>query len=379
MPEPQCTLPFARVTSGWIPLASCSLLLFVIPAKADDGMAKIESVVGTEQAKCQQCHPSEVAHWQKTSHFRSLARLEYSGNSKKYADALGISADTLKTTSICSDCHGTKAVVDSAPQVISGVSCESCHGGAKGWLKSHGEYADGQTFSTLAALRVARKEETEGHRVARLASTKAAGMIRPDMLHELATNCLSCHVVNNEKLILAGHKASSAFELTSWLNGEVRHNFFMDANQNAEAPSLWSDVHGATAQQRNRMKFTVGTFVELETALKRRAKATNPTYIAQIGGVVAASNGRLTQTNALSMTPQTQSATAVVPPLFATLFAPMPNDDATYSAAAAKIEELTTEFIKQHDGTKLQGLDALINGVPPHYSQQFKEQQLIKN
>ncbi len=341
--------------------------------EATDKSNDLASVVGTEQANCKQCHPSEVEHWQKTTHFLSVNRLEYKENSKKYADALGIESSTLKTTSMCADCHGTKTIVDGTPKLVSGVSCESCHGGAKDWLKPHAEYFAGQKFKDLKTMHVEREKETPEHRLARNAATRKAGMIRPDMLHELAQNCMSCHIIDNEKLILAGHKPASSFELTSWLNGEVRHNFFMDPKTNADGPSLWMKTHNATPEQRNRTKFVVGELTHLQTALQRRATATNAIYIPQIGGTVAAANGKLAQINAVAGTPQTQAATAVVGPLFGTLFAPLPTDEKTYLDAAEKIAEQTRAFIREHDGSQLQGLDALINSLPAHFSQQFRD------
>ncbi|MDA7503411.1 cytochrome c family protein [bacterium] len=335
-------------------------------------------VLGTEQANCKQCHPSETTHWHKTTHALSLNRLEYTGNSKKYADALGISQATLKTTSTCADCHGTKSESSGVVKLISGVSCESCHGGAKDWLKPHAEYFEGHKFSDLKTLREERLQETPEHRLARMKSTHDAGMIRPDMLHDLAKNCMNCHIVDDEKLVAAGHKAASAFELTSWLNGEVKHNFFMDPDKNADAPSLWMEAHQKTAEQRNRMKFVVGGMVQIETALERRAIASNPAYIPQVGGLVAVGNGKLAQANAMAPTPQTQSAAGIVGPLMGILFVPQPTDKETFSSTAKKISEHTKAFIKENDGSQLPGLDPLIKALPPHYSQQFKEKHLGK-
>ena len=361
-------------------VASAAVLVAVLttPAAADDAMHRLAKVVGTTQANCKQCHPSEVAHWEKTTHFRSLNRLQYAGNSKKYADAMGIASSTLMTTSLCADCHGTRSLVDGAPQVVSGVSCESCHGAARDWLKSHGEYTEGQTFTTLSALRAARSDEVAEHRVQRLESTRKAGMIRPEMLHELARNCLQCHVVGNEQLIAAGHKVASNFELLSWLNGEVRHNFFEDAHTNAAAPSLWQSTTGRTPEQRDRLKFVVGGMTQLEVALQKRAEAASPVYVPQIGAYFAAANGRVTQVNALAGVSQTQSMVARMGPLLVTMFVPMPTDRDMYGAASIEIRDLIDAYLAEHDGSDQAALDALTKALPPHYSLQFKEQFLEK-
>lgn len=328
-------------------------------------------VVGVSEANCKQCHPSETTHWQKTSHFNSLDRLKYSGNGKKYADALGITAADLATTSVCADCHGTKKETDGIAMAISGVSCESCHGGAKGWLAAHSDYGLGHEFTTLAALRADRGQETAEHREMRLSTTAAAGMIRPDTLHDLATNCLSCHVVDNEKLVAAGHKAASSFELTSWLNGEVRHNYFVDPEVNADAPSLWMENTESTAAERDRMKFVVGALAQNEMLLRARAKTSNPAIIPQLGGQIAAGSGKLAQINAISGTPETQVVAGKLAPIMGTVFAPLPTDETTYSGLADEVRDQTKLFIQSHDGSTFVGLDGLIKAISPHYSQQF--------
>lgn len=340
---------------------------------ADEILCDPMQVVGVEEANCAKCHPSEFEQWQKTTHFRSVDRLKYSGNSKKYVDALRIDPQTLMSTSVCADCHGTKSIVDSNPVVVSGVSCESCHGGAKDWLKPHGEYFNGQTFSTLANLRSDRKKETEEHRVQRIEQSKSAGMIRSEMLVELGQNCLGCHLINNEILVLAGHKSASAFELSSWSSGEIRHNFLLDPETNALAPSLWMETHHSTPAARNRMKFVVGAMAQLAATFEQRSNATNTAYIPQVGGAIAAQNGKLAQINALSGTPETQAASALVTPMLGTLFIAGPTDKSQYHSASEQVSELTRSFAEQHDGHAMQTLDTLLNLLRPHYSAKYSE------
>ena len=357
--------------------ACAALCLLLVPAVSNaDGLISefdLSKVVGTEEAKCAKCHPSEVAQWEKTTHFKSTERLAYSGNSKKYADALGISADALKGDSVCADCHATKAKRGDAVAVISGVSCESCHGPSKDWLDSHGSYSDGYQFTSLESLRTDRKKETAGHKSARLKSAADAGMIRPKDIHKLGKNCLDCHMVDNEKLIAAGHKAFSAFELHSWSGGEVRHNFFMDAKTNAAAPSLWMEEEGRTAAQRDRIKFVAGTLTQIEMGLRRRANAKNPAIIPQLGGNILATNGRLSQIIPGAPIPEVLQSAGMVGPLAGTLFAPLPTDQATYTAAADKLGAAAKKVVETNDGSALGGLDASIKALPLHYSTQYKQ------
>jgi hypothetical protein len=341
-------------------------------ALAGDGLIgsfDLTKVVGTEAANCKQCHPSEVAQWEKTAHFRSSARLKYEGNSKKYADALGISPAALMGDSVCADCHGTKADRGGNVSVVSGVSCESCHGPAADWLKSHGEYHDGMTFKSLEQLRADREKESGDHRAARLASIGKAGMVRPAEIHSLAANCLDCHIVNNDKLIAAGHKTASSFELVSWSGGEVRHNFFMDKDKNAAAPSAWMAETGRSAAQRDRIKFAVGALSQIEMAFRRRAEAKSPVVIPQYGGLIAAGNGKLAQLVAFAgALPEIPQAMGIVAPKLGTVFAPMPNDAEVYGAAADQIAALAKKIAESNDGSGLSGLDPMTKALPPQFS-----------
>ena len=327
-------------------------------------------VMGVTKADCKKCHVSEVASWMKTVHFLSPQQrlYKFEGNTKKYADALGIAQADLLSSSVCADCHGTVALEEGKKKVISGISCESCHGasgGEDGWLNPHQSYHE--------AKKVPREEETAEHKAARHAKIDAAGMIRSTNIYGLAKNCYGCHMIGDEKLIAAGHKAASAFDFVGWSDGEVRHNFFMDKTKNADAPSLWMETTEGSAQNRKRLKFVVGALTQLEMALRRRATATNPAVIPQFGGLAAAANGKIAQVNGVAGTPETFAVGALAGPLLGTLFIPMPNDKETYTAAADKVAEQTEAFLKSNDGSKLAGIDPLLATSPAHYSQQYKD------
>jgi len=349
----------------------------LVQADASDSLmfhrADPARVMGVSKADCKMCHPSEVAAWMKTVHYLSpdqrLRKVE--GNTKRYADALGIARDNLLNDSVCSGCHGTQAEEAGEIRILSGVSCESCHGAsgvADGWLEPHRSYH--------ASMEIPRSQETAEHRVQRIERCEKAGMIRSPDTYELAKSCYGCHIVGNEKLVADGHKLASAFEFVSWSTGEVRHNFFVDETKNAEAPTLWAERTDGTVTSRRRVKFIVGSMVQLEMALRHRAVATNPAVIPQLGGLAAAANGKLAQINGLAAIPETQAVAALVGPLLGTLFVPTPNDNDTYTAAADKVAEQARKFAASNDGSDLAELDALIQATPPHYSQQFKDKYL---
>ena len=330
--------------------------------------------MGVLKADCKKCHPSEVAAWQKTTHFQTadLRLYGFDGNTKKYADALKISRQDLLKDSMCADCHGTKAPVNGQIEVVSGVSCESCHGasgGSKGWLNRHQSYHDSQP--------VPRQQETAAHRQQRIAACETAGMIRADNLFGQTQACFKCHIVTDGDLIAAGHKMSSAaFEFVSWSEGEIRHNFLLDRTKNAKVPSLWLESHGGQSEGRQRMKFVLGVMAQLEATLRARASATNPVVIPKFGGSVAAINAKLTEINAMANNPETTAITLVVTPLFTPLFTRSPKDPETFNDAADKVAEQARNFAANHDGSKLPALDAMIQMTPPHFSQQFRQKYL---
>jgi len=328
-------------------------------------------VMGVSKGDCKKCHPSEVAAWMKTVHYQTAERrlFKFEGNTKKYADALGIGQAELLTDSLCADCHGTKAVSQSGVTVIAGVSCESCHGaagGEDGWLNPHQSYHE--------TMPIPRTQETEEHRRKRIEYCERAGKIHSHNVIGLAQKCSGCHIIDNEKLIAAGHKAASAFEFVSWSSGEVRHNFLLNKDVNEEAPSLWLENTGGSAANRRRVKFVTGALVQLEVALRRRAAASSPLVIPQYGGIAAAANGTLAQINAVAAIEETRAVAGLCTPLLATLFVPQPNDAKTYNQAADQIALQTKLFVERHDGSQLQAIDALIQARPAHYSQQFKKQ-----
>ncbi len=359
---------------------SCVILLASFPSVIGQEKSKVDSsessdlqahkTMGLVRGDCKKCHPSEVSSWMKSTHFQSAELRLYSktGNTKKYADALGINSHELKTTSVCADCHGTKSVKENQITVLSGVSCEKCHGaagGETGWLNRH------QSYHPSAII--PRTQESTQHKKSRLQHCDNAGMIRSGNIYSMVKSCYKCHLVNNEKLVAAGHKLASTFEFVSWSEGEVQHNFLLNRNVNAKAPSLWLENTGSSVQQRRRLKLIIGTLMQVEMGLRSRATAKSPVLIPQMGGMIAAANGKLMQINGVAPTEEVAAVSALILPLMGTIFAPLPNDPETYTAVADKVSNLAKQFSNAHDGEKLAGVDALLEATPQHYSQQYRE------
>ncbi len=212
-------------------------------------------------ARCMECHKSEVAAWQHSTHSNTSARLA-DPKAMKFAAALGI-ANVQQ--SLCTNCHGTeRGDAEVALIGYGNVSCETCHSpsgpekSTKGWFSVHSLPAD-----KLPAEK-------------RIAYCDAAGMNRSADIYELAKNCYQCHTVMNEKLVdTAKHPAGKPeFDFLNWSQGEVRHNFQADQTKNAEAPTTWLKADPArTAKGRHRLMFIAGKIADLEVNVRKRATA----------------------------------------------------------------------------------------------------------
>jgi len=117
-------------------------------------------------------------------HINALKQLE-APKSKDFAAAIGL-ADKYDVKGACVQCHATVFAGDAN----AGVSCESCHGPASGYLKPH---------QTKGAY-----EES----VARYGMTRLVGNVQG-----WTQQCTNCHVMNDDRLIKAGHPSGDDFDL----------------------------------------------------------------------------------------------------------------------------------------------------------------------
>ena len=147
--------------------------------------------------------------------------------------------------------------VESRLEAIAGVSCESCHGAARDWIAVHNDYG---------GPNATRTQESPEHRNKRLTVSIELGMRNPVNAYLVAQSCYRCHTVPDEKLVnIGGHSAGSLdFELVSWSQGTVRHNFVRtDGNTNAqEVPA------------RLRTMFVAGMIADLEFSMRATSQAT---------------------------------------------------------------------------------------------------------
>ena len=204
---------------------------------------------------CAQCHTQEINVWRQTPHFKTFEQLHRNPRAKEISTRMG--QRSIKRGDICIDCHYTTQMQNDKKRVVSGVSCESCHGGAKDWINIHSDYG-GPTAN--------KATESESHRLKRRSDSIAAGMRNPSNLYSIARSCFQCHTVPNEKLVnVGGHHAGSAdFEFVAWSQGMVRHRFLSGGGtQNA-----------TNSQERLRIMFVVGLIADLEFSTRATAAAT---------------------------------------------------------------------------------------------------------
>lgn len=328
----------ARVALGAVVLAVVCAPL----ARAQDPT----KVVGPE--KCKDCHKAAYAAWMASTHGKTFREFRHP---KKADSILAAMGERSARRGICADCHYTQQARAGSrhARAIAGVSCESCHTGAKDWIDVHND------FGKLAnGKKATAATETPAHRQARLAQTAKLGMIRPDQPFLLATNCLHCHTVPNEKLVNTGlHTAGSDFELVAWLNGEVRHDFQKSNDKVNRAAARDYDP-----QQHHRVLYVVGRIAQLEQALRALGKATGPGRFAT--AMTKRVNDAVSELKAIeAKAPGT--AAGLGPIVAAATAAPLkPNQSAALDKAADTIHSKGAAYAASLDGSKLAGIDPLL-------------------
>jgi hypothetical protein len=200
----------ARSAALWISFALVPILAANEPVKIQEGNGIF---VGSVGCKSSSCHGgagpkrSQYLTWsQKDYHTKSYAIL-LNARSDRIAEGLGMTAagalNPAATNSRCTVCHAPFQSVP-APRIAAtahadeGVSCESCHGAAGGWLRGH-----------------TRKDWTYNTRV-------GAGMRDLRNLYVRATACAACHQYLEPALLKAGHP-DLFFELDSQSVAEPKH------------------------------------------------------------------------------------------------------------------------------------------------------------
>ena len=298
-------------------------------------------VVGNEA--CVKCHAAEIQVRKKTPHATKVDQLHRRPEAKAIASKLGLTS--IKNSGRCVACHYTQQQTpETALHVISGVSCESCHGPGKNWLAVHHDFG-GEGLTSL--------NESPEHRAKRIADSVKAGMRNPKNVYAVAQSCLRCHTTADEELVnLGGHSAGSLeFEFVSWSQGLIRHNF------------LGSDgkANRVNSPERLRLMFVAGLIAELEASLRATALATEKaTYGVTSAQRAARAGARLKSINAKIDSPQVRQIVDIFGSIKLQL-----NNESQLTAAANQIAVLGLEFAESNQADP-STLDRFIPG-PDRY------------
>lgn len=268
------------------------------------GQALAAFYVGAK--KCEECHSAEVKVWEGTKHFESYKTVHKHDKAKDIVKAVG--DKRMKKSDTCALCHYTLVQKDAgdSPRARSGPSCESCHGAASDWITVHNDFGKG----------VKRADESAAHKAERIQKAIAAGMVRPDRLYDVASNCMSCHGLANPKLeakdaaamLDNGHPLKPDFELVKYSQGTVRHRFYPpDITVNKEM----------TAAEMSQM-YVVGQAAALVSATRAMSNSDHPKYkeaqekrIASAKAALEAVKGQLPEAGKLLADPTPENGRAL--------------------------------------------------------------------
>jgi hypothetical protein len=324
---------------------SCVFASFVPAIRAQEIPQKKflqhSQVIGAE--KCIECHESEIKAWNGSKHYANKD-LHQNEKAAEIARKMGITSPAkIRMSGLCTQCHFTVQKLGSSPaKAIDGVSCESCHGGAKDWIDIHNTGDRRESDDTAAA------------REKRIGDAVANGMLKPDAIHQIASNCFSCHIVTDEALVnQGGHPpGSDTFELVSWLKGEVRHNFF-ESKGKTNAP---------TPTDRQRVLYVTGKLLEMEFSMRGLARAKEKADYGNAMGRRCVSTRKaidqIVETLGDAAPPELKTIQEEISvPGLMKFFNVEP-----LNATADSLAGLTAKFVEGNDGSKLGAIDSLIPG-----------------
>ena len=182
-------------------------MVFILAAAP--GRAEISAkFVGAESCSSSSCHggggvkQNQYLMWSlKDFHSQRPPATLATARSRQIADALAIKNPV--TDSRCTVCHAPLNEVPDTDRgeyfkVSEGVSCESCHGPAEKWIRSH-----------------TRTDYSHADRA-------MSGMRDLQNLYVRANTCVACHQFVSQSLLTAGHPAL-IFELDSQCVSEPKH------------------------------------------------------------------------------------------------------------------------------------------------------------
>ncbi|MGI9423898.1 MAG: cytochrome c family protein [Hyphomicrobiaceae bacterium] len=285
---------------------------------------------------CVECHKEEGEIWKNTHHHTTFRSMPRSKEAKAISRKLGIRR--LKSESLCLNCHFTTKSVGARSKVISGISCESCHGAGRRYIDIHSSFSGKPNKSA----------ESAAERKRRWAKSESGGMIRPHALYETAKTCFGCHLVPQEKLVnVGGHPPGSRFDLIAWSQGEVRHNVWYSKGK----------VNSVAKKERQRLMHLIGLGVELESALRAVGLATErKVYAFKMAKRVADVRDRIAAlAKALPNVPELVKMTKFARSTWLRL-----NNKKALFAAADNVAVETLSIASNYDGGKFGSIDKFL-------------------
>ena len=312
------------------------LVVLALPGRTDAAPPPAGKVTGPEA--CVECHVEEIEAWKHTVHNKTFGELPRKPETAEMLLRLGLAK--VKGERQCQACHFLGQIIDEQYQTVAGIACESCHGAASDWVKTHGDYGQGLTQAT----------EPAEHRTARRAQAIASGLIGPGELYALGAACYECHILADEKITnVGGHVPGSVgFNLLTWSQGEVRHTI----------PRTGNKTNPEATPAHRRKLFVVGCILETEYCFRAVAQATEKaTFGLTQARRAAAARQLLEKIQALVPTPELAGIITVARATGLRL-----NNQTELAAAAEKIAALGRAFAAQVTGDQLAGIDALLPG-----------------
>ncbi|NQD35767.1 hypothetical protein HPT27_01960 [Permianibacter sp. IMCC34836] len=306
---------------------SARCLLLALPLVLASAAQAASPADLTGPSRCIECHETPFDVWKNTHHFSSGDAMPKAASAKEIADKLGIKR-IKDPGSPCAQCHFTAAEIEGRVKIVGGVSCESCHGPAKGWIEIHNDFG---------GPAIKKDQESKEHREQRLRTVEAAGMIRPGRIYEFARNCFGCHLVINENLVSeGGHGIGKDFDLVDRMTGEVLHGPKPDA---ARKRLIRIAGYGAT--------------VEMSLRGIAGAKAADSVYLKTLRERLANAYASLSEINAKAGNPALRAALGAASE---NAFDP---GNAALASGADKVRQQLNSALQSLDGGQLAFVDAL--------------------
>ncbi len=155
----------------------------------------VDSRYRTTLPDCAKCHGDADDWWARDKHQGSAdPLLNKAPKAREIATLYGIGPDRMtRADQICMNCHGTATSDAPHAEVLTGVSCERCHGPSSEWLEPHEKGGNPQLGMT--ALKDAEVR---------------------------ARTCGNCHRITDERLLAAGHTSGDKYDFVDG-NHRIRH------------------------------------------------------------------------------------------------------------------------------------------------------------